>query len=256
MNGADGSDLDACAAQVSRADPDRFAAAMTAPPAMRTRLLPLYAFNLEVARAPWVTEEPLIAKMRLQWWTDAIAEIFEGKMVRRHEVVLPLAATVAEAGLPRAPFDALIAARERDIEAAPFVEMAEARAYLDATSGGLTVLAALALGAGSDLAARAQGIGEGAARLIQALPDLAQRRGGALRPEAIGMLADLGLDALQSARAHRATVPRSAAPAFRCTPGAKAVLLAARKDPAKPPLTLSPARRQAIRLRQVLTGGW
>ena len=65
---------DACAALVERGDPDRFAAVMAAPVAARTRLWPLYAFNLEVARAPWVTKEPMIAEMRLQWWRDVVAE--------------------------------------------------------------------------------------------------------------------------------------------------------------------------------------
>ena len=58
----------ACAAIVQRADPDRFLAVMAAPVAVRARLFPLFAVNVEVARAPWVTQEPLIAQMRLQWW--------------------------------------------------------------------------------------------------------------------------------------------------------------------------------------------
>ncbi len=46
----------ACAALVERGDPDRFAATMAAPMAARARLWPLYALNLEAARAPWVTK--------------------------------------------------------------------------------------------------------------------------------------------------------------------------------------------------------
>ena len=68
--------IDACAALVRRGDPDRFRAAMTAAPDQRGRLMVLYAFNLEVARAPWVASEPMLAEMRLQWWADAIAEIY------------------------------------------------------------------------------------------------------------------------------------------------------------------------------------
>ncbi len=64
--------LAACAALVERGDPDRFLAVMAAPAWARARLFPLYAFNLEVARAPWVTEEPMIAEMRLQWWRDVV----------------------------------------------------------------------------------------------------------------------------------------------------------------------------------------
>ena len=71
---------------LSRGDPDRFAALLAMPPAARDRLLPLYAFNLEIARAPWVTAEPVIAEMRLQWWRDTVAEIGEGRPPRAHEV--------------------------------------------------------------------------------------------------------------------------------------------------------------------------
>ena len=86
-------DLTACAQLVERGDPDRFAAAMAAPVRARAVLFPLYAFNLEVARAPWLTQESMIAEMRLQWWRDALEEIRAGGLVRRHEVVTPLADT-------------------------------------------------------------------------------------------------------------------------------------------------------------------
>ena len=48
-------DLTACAELVARADPSRFRATMAAPVAARRVLFPIYAFNTEVARAPWVT---------------------------------------------------------------------------------------------------------------------------------------------------------------------------------------------------------
>ena len=53
--------LNACAALVERSDPDRFRATMAAPVAARRVLFPIYAFNVEVTRAPWVTQEVMIA---------------------------------------------------------------------------------------------------------------------------------------------------------------------------------------------------
>ncbi|MEN9060069.1 hypothetical protein [Ponticoccus litoralis] len=47
-----GTDLHACAELVQRADPERFRAVMAAPVAARAALFPIYAFNIEVARAP------------------------------------------------------------------------------------------------------------------------------------------------------------------------------------------------------------
>jgi phytoene synthase len=105
--------LQACADLVARGDPDRFRAAMATPPEARAVLFPLYAFNLEVSRAPWVTEEPMIAEMRLQFWRDVAEEIGQGARPRAHEVCAPLAAVVrAEDG---ALLDGLVAARRWDI---------------------------------------------------------------------------------------------------------------------------------------------
>ena len=110
--------VEACAGIVQRGDADRFLATMAAPPAARLRLFPLYAFNVEVSRAPWLTAEPMIAQMRLQWWRDALDEIGAGGQVRRHEVATPLAQVLREARIPMptllGPLQALIDARVWD----------------------------------------------------------------------------------------------------------------------------------------------
>ena len=105
--------IDACAALVERSDPDRFLAAMAVSIAARRVLLPIYAFNIEVTRAPWVTQEPMIAEMRLQWWRDVLTEIQSGGGVRNHEVATPLAEVLP----PHAAqiLDQLIEARRWDI---------------------------------------------------------------------------------------------------------------------------------------------
>ena len=104
--------LQACANLVSRADPERFAAAMSARLQARNKLLPIYAVAVEVARAPWITKEPVIAEMRLQWWRDALVGIQEGRP-RRHEVVEPLATVLTEKGAKA--LDKMILARRWDI---------------------------------------------------------------------------------------------------------------------------------------------
>ena len=127
--------LQACADLLARGDPDRFQASMAAPVAARRVLFPFYAFNLEVARAPWVTEEPLIAEMRLQWWADALDEIASGGPVRRHEVTTPLAEVLA-------PEDAVLLqrnvdARRRDARREPLDSIDALERYLSETSGKL-----------------------------------------------------------------------------------------------------------------------
>ncbi|MEK6217197.1 MAG: squalene/phytoene synthase family protein [Boseongicola sp.] len=137
--------LQACADIVAKGDPDRFSAAMAAPVEARRVLFPLYAFNVEVARAPWVTEEPMIAEMRLQWWRDALAEMGQGVAVRQHEVTTPLAEVLTNE--TAAVLDKLVEARRWDIYNDGFEDQDHFLEYLDATGGGLMWVAALLLGA-------------------------------------------------------------------------------------------------------------
>ena len=88
----------ACARIVKQGDPDRFVATMAAPAPMRPALFAIFAFNVEVTRAPWLTSEPMIAEMRLQWWRDALAEIGAGSRVRHHEVAVALAQVLDREG--------------------------------------------------------------------------------------------------------------------------------------------------------------
>lgn len=126
-------DVTACAGIVEKADPDRFSATMALPVPVRAKLFPLWAFNIEVARAPWVTQEPLIAEMRLQWWRDALEEIATDVPARRHEVVTPLA-RILTPDQARA-LDGVIEARRWDIHADAFEDEAAMWTYLDATTG-------------------------------------------------------------------------------------------------------------------------
>jgi phytoene synthase len=146
--------LQACADLVARGDPDRFRAAMATPPEARAVLFPLYAFNLEVSRAPWVTEEPMIAEMRLQFWRDVAEEIGQGAPPRAHEVAAPLTGVVRaeDAGL----LDGLVAARRWDIYRDAFEDAGHFERYLDATGGNLDWAAARTLGApeGAEAAVR------------------------------------------------------------------------------------------------------
>ncbi|PYE86053.1 squalene/phytoene synthase family protein [Pseudoroseicyclus aestuarii] len=250
--------LDACAEAVAKGDPDRFAAAMAAPVAARRRLLPLYAFNLEIARAPWVTQEPLIAEMRLQWWRDALAEAETGK-IRRHEVVQPLAEVMEEAGLGAEDFAPIIDARRWDVSGEGFADMAALEAHLQAGIGTLTWLSARALGAKSALepAVRAAGLGFASAAWLEALPQL-RAAGRDPLPAALGPegLARRGLSALREARAARMG---AAVPALRAGWRAPGILARAEADPAaaEEGRLAEPEVRRRGRLAWLgLTGRW
>lgn len=252
---------DALAVLVERGDPDRWRAAMTAPPVARPGLMALYAFNVEIARAPWLASEPLLAQIRLQWWREALAEIAAGDPPRRHEVVEPLADTIRAARLPIGLFEAMIDARLTDTEPAPHPDRAALLRYLDATTGNLMELAARHLGA-PDAAlpvVRDFARGAGAAALLRALPELRARGRTPLPADTTPAdLAREGLDALTRARARRAEVPSQAAPALLAGWRAGPVLARALADPraAGRGLETSEFRARATLLMRAVTNRW
>ena len=54
--------------EVRAADRDRFLAVLFAPEPQRRDLLALLAFDHELARTRTVTHEPMMARIRLEWW--------------------------------------------------------------------------------------------------------------------------------------------------------------------------------------------
>jgi phytoene/squalene synthetase len=223
--------LQACAARVERGDPDRFRVAMAAPPPAREILFPLYAFNLEVARAPWVTREPMLAEMRLQWWRDAVEGAAAGTPPPAHEVAGPLGALIASRRLDPAPLDDLIEARRRDIEAEPFASQ-DLRPYLEGTAGNLLWAGAQALGEpeAHRAAVLQAGFAAGLASWLLALPELAARSRGLddASPTTIRRLAEEALAALSQARKTSFT---AGVPALRAASLAAPVLRTAVRDP-------------------------
>ncbi|MFK7875408.1 MAG: squalene/phytoene synthase family protein [Paracoccaceae bacterium] len=225
-------DLNACAAIVQKGDPWRFRTVMAAPVDARAKLFPLYAFNVEVSRAPWVTAEPMIAEMRLQWWRDALEEIGADGKVRRHEVVSPLADVLSTQDVER--LDQLIAARRWDCYKDPFEDDAALDQYLQHTAGHLMVCAAGLLGPtqGPIRGADQAGYGAGVAAFLRAIPGLvAQKRIPLVdgTPDGVRALAARGLASLNQARN---LAPKSSAPAFWPVMGAEKCLKFVLKHPA------------------------
>ncbi|MCK0094680.1 squalene/phytoene synthase family protein [Yoonia sp. F2084L] len=251
--------FEACAALVEKADPLRFRVAMAAPVAARRTLFPLYAFNVEVARAPWVTQEAIIAEMRLQWWRDALEEIAEGKTPRRHEVVDALASCLDREGAQC--LDGLVAARRWDVYKDPFEDQAHFDAYINATSGHLMWTAARLLGAAEETTVRDFAYGVGVANIFQAVPALqAQTRVPLIdcSNEAISRLAGQGLDRLGKARGARRTVSKASGPALVAGYHARPVLQMVRDAAERviaDALDSNPAR-DSLRFLNVSLRGW
>ncbi len=171
---------------VHRYDRDRFLTALFAPPERREDLLALYAFNLEIAKTREAVSETMIGMMRLQWWRDALAEIYETGRPRHHAVVEALAAAIATHDLDRTAFERLIDARERDLDDLTFATLEDLEGYAAATTVplielGLDVLAAKT---GAEGSIRAIGTGYALVGLMRALPYLL-RSGRVAIPDAL-----------------------------------------------------------------------
>jgi phytoene synthase len=216
--------IDACAALIARADPDRWAAVLAAPPAARAALIVLYAYNVEISRAPWASSQPLIAQMRLQWWRDILLETTP----RAHEVAAPLQALIAQGRVDVAVLDAMARARLWDIHSEPFENMDDFDAYIDDTAGGLVLACAQALGgrAGHDYG-RAMGI----ANFLRASAELTARGRKPLLDTSdagIAALAQRGLKTLNLARSKRRDLGAAWPAALACVQAGALLRKAAR----------------------------
>jgi 15-cis-phytoene synthase len=253
-------DLVACADLVRQADPDRFQATMAAPVGARAPLFALYAFNVEVTRAPWASSETMIAEMRVQWWRDVITEIAQSKPVRRHFVATPLGRLLAPD--LAALLDATCEARRWDVYKDPFEDEARFDAYVDATSGTLMWVAARALGTAEETVVRDFAYGVGVANWLRAIPDLEARGRIPLldgTPDGVRALARKGLARLHKARVNRGRVSSRAGTALLSGWQAEAVLKQAVKTPARVAdgaLGQSEARRRMSLMVRAATGRW
>jgi phytoene/squalene synthetase len=189
-----------CAAEVRKHDPDRYFSALFAPEGLRPSLFALYAFNGALAQVASSVREPMLGAIRLAWWREALDK------PTPQDVVQAVTGTIARHALPRALFDTMIEARERDLDPAPFADAAARDAYLDATSANVMRLASRIL----------DGRGGGGERLdgLAHEAGLAYGLSGLLRNRRIE-----GTAAVNDARAHlaqarRAPRPGAALPAF------------------------------------------
>lgn len=102
--------------EVRRADRERFLATLFAPEPQRSGLLALLAFDHELARTRHVAREPMLARIRHEWWREACVEAAGSGKPRAQPVVESLSETARRHGLSAAELIALVDAREDEID--------------------------------------------------------------------------------------------------------------------------------------------
>ena len=142
--------LSYCAELVKEQDLDRFLLTMLMPAAVRGSLLALFAFNHEIAKTREVVTETQLGLIRLQWWRDALAGIYDEGKVLEHEVLSALAGVIEAHDLERKYFEELIYAREFDLEDVLPAHMDGFLSYCDFTNTPLMKLVMQVMGDAPD----------------------------------------------------------------------------------------------------------
>ncbi len=246
-------------------DPGRFEAAMFAPEDRREHLFALIALNVELSRIPETVTEPMLGEIRLQWWEDAIAALFEDGPIAGHEVIAALKQPVDAGLLVKARLTDLIDARRITLSDEPLTDAAVLDRLISQTGGALAALQIGALGgdkAAQDVAADA-GWAEGAGRLIAALPSMipnTDHENGEAPAKLLTLIQSLasdGLAKLNDARNKRRVIPRSCrVPLLSIRPAERRLRSALQKDAdiLKDDSVVSPFRERMSLFRRAITG--
>lgn len=255
--------LEHCIELVREGDPDRHTVTRAAPDAAQARLWPLYALNLEVARAAWASTEPLVAEMRLQWWRDALEDLVEGRGTRNHPVLEACGFLQGDRRAGMA-LDRMIEARRWDIWAEPFADEAALWQHLESGAGWLGWLGGHLLGADAQQAdlLRDFATASGLAVWYLAVPELIRRERPALPDtgsEAIAALAAEAMDRLARLRRQRAALPNTLLSIPLAGWRSDALLAQARAEPERVlagTLGTSEFRSRGTLAFRALTGRW
>lgn len=237
--------------EARRHDPDRYLTAIFAPPACRPLVLGLILFNHELARVPEIASEPVIGMIRYQWWRDALAEAQAGE-VRRHPVVEVLATAIREERLAVADLEALIAAREVELDRLQPQRLEDLEAFVAATSGRLSMLVDQVLTGGQGAApARFAGTAYGLIGILRAV-DVHARQNRVLIPKDSSVTAIKARAALLLAqmRPMTAATPRRAGAALLLATVARRQLAALDDEGG------DPARYRGLLPLEMLVRGW
>ncbi len=93
--------------RLKRTDEDRWLASRYAPQSHRALLVAVYLLNQELQRT-LQTQEPMLGKIRLQWWRETIEQLAGPGPVRRHDLAEELERLARSRQDLAAPMNALI----------------------------------------------------------------------------------------------------------------------------------------------------
>ena len=135
-------DITFCGREIRSSDPDRFRISMFEPSGLRSHIWAILAFNQEIAKTREVVTETQIGHIRLQWWRERIAELYQKQYGpwQNNKILKDLYEAIHNFNLTKDHFDKLIYAREFDLEDVPPADMNGLINYADYTTAPLIKL--------------------------------------------------------------------------------------------------------------------
>lgn len=176
-NLASSADFDA---RLRRSDEDRWLATRYAPAGDRERLTAIYLLNQELQRTLHA-KEPMLGKIRLQWWRETLEQIAGPGPVRRHDLSVELARVLASRADLVAPITALVDAYDDVLDdhlrAGGHADSGDHEARHLAVEGAMMKLAGLVLqpDARAESVSALVALGEARIAQVAGFPDAAAR---------------------------------------------------------------------------------
>ena len=141
--------IEFCRTLVKKDEPERYFISLFGPKNIQASLWSIFAFDSELSRIKNVVSEPMIGKIRLQWWREALEKL-EGHKGRGHYILQALQTLLAQNAIQISDLMSLVDAREIEFEDTASCDMEKILKYADSTLGLLTELSARISSCGSD----------------------------------------------------------------------------------------------------------
>ncbi len=164
-------DLTAFKENLKVREPERYAASLKGSIDDQKKIHCLYALNYEISKAAWVSREPIICKIRLQWWKDSFEN---ASVINSLDLVNEIINMCNNSLIPIKLISEMIDARYWDISSAAFVSREDQDDYINKTYGNLFWIGAQLLGAEKNLedSIRKYAYGAGVSAFLLAAPML------------------------------------------------------------------------------------
>ena len=133
--------IEFCRTQFKEDEPERYFISLFAPKNVHASLWGIFAFNSELSRITNTVTEPMIGRIRLQWWRESLEKLEENKG-RGHYILQSLQIPLALKKTTLSDLISLIDSREIEFEERGSCDIEKILKYADSTLGLLTELSA------------------------------------------------------------------------------------------------------------------